>query len=57
MSASPSGRVPPHDLDAELALLAALLLDASTLDRVQELLLADHFYAPANRRIYEACLA
>lgn len=57
MSASPSGRVPPHDLDAELALLAALLLDSSTLDRVQELLIADHFYAPAHRRIYEACLA
>lgn len=57
MSASPSGRVPPHDLDAELALLAALLLDASTLDRVQELLQAEHFYGPANRRIFEACLA
>lgn len=57
MSASSSGRVPPHDLDAELALLAALFLDPSTLDRVQELLRAEHFYSPANRRIFEACLA
>jgi replicative DNA helicase len=57
MSATPSGRVPPHDLDAELAVLAALLLDPTTLDQVQELLKPEHFYAPAHGRIYEACLA
>ncbi|MCS6898584.1 MAG: replicative DNA helicase [Myxococcales bacterium] len=57
MSATLSGRVPPHDLDAELAVLAALLLDPTTLDQVQELLKPEHFYAPAHSRIYEACLA
>jgi replicative DNA helicase len=51
------GRVPPNDLDAESAVLSALLLDPTTLDQIQEMLKAEHFYSPANRRIYEACLA
>ncbi|RYE81729.1 MAG: replicative DNA helicase [Myxococcales bacterium] len=56
MSASPSGRVPPNDLDAELAVLSAILLESSALDRVQELLMPEHFYAPAHRHIYGACI-
>lgn len=48
------GRVPPSDLDAEGAVLSAILLDADSFDRVQEILHASHFYADANRRIYEA---
>ncbi len=56
MSAFPSGRVPPNDLDAELAVLAAILLESSALDRVQELLMPEHFYAPAHRHIYSACI-
>lgn len=54
---SSTGRVPPHDLDAEAAVLSALLLEHDALDRVSSKLKADHFYSPANRRIYEACLA
>ena len=38
-------------------MLAALLLDPTTLDQVQELLKPEHFYAPAHGRIYDACLA
>ena len=49
-----AGRVPPNDLDAEAAVLSAALLDGDAFDRVQEILKADHFYADANRRIYEA---
>jgi replicative DNA helicase len=48
------GRVPPSDLDAEAAVLSATLLDPDAFDRVQELLEPAHFYADANRRIYEA---
>jgi replicative DNA helicase len=48
------GRVPPSDLDAEAAVLSAILLDPEAFDRVQELLRSEHFYADANRRIYEA---
>jgi replicative DNA helicase len=49
-----AGRVPPHDLDAEAAVLAAVLLDRDALDRVLEILKAENFYSDANGRIYEA---
>ncbi|HEX2871664.1 MAG TPA: replicative DNA helicase [Polyangiaceae bacterium] len=48
------GRVPPSDLDAEAAVLSAILLDPDSFDRVQEILQPAHFYADANRRIYES---
>jgi replicative DNA helicase len=49
-----AGRVPPHDLDAEAAVLSAILLTRDALDRVLEILKAEHFYSEANSRIYEA---
>lgn len=48
------GRVPPSNLDAEAAVLSAILLDPAAFDGVQEILQPSHFYADANRRIYEA---
>jgi len=51
-----AGRVPPNELDAEAAVLSAVLLDADAFDRVQEVLAPEHFYADANRRIFEAVL-
>jgi replicative DNA helicase len=54
--AGPFARVPPNDLEAEAAVLSAILLDPSAFDQVQEFLRAEHFYADANRRIYEAVL-
>lgn len=48
------GRVPPSDLDAEGAVLSAVLLSAEAFDRVQEILRPEHFYADANRRVFEA---
>jgi replicative DNA helicase len=49
-----AGRVPPHDLDAEAAVLSAILLSREALDRVLEVLRPEHFYSDANGRIYEA---
>ncbi len=49
-----AGRVPPHDLDAEAAVLSAILLSRDALDRVLELLKPEHFYSDANGRIFEA---
>jgi replicative DNA helicase len=49
-------RVPPHDLDAEAAVLSAVMLDPLALDKVSELLRPEHFYSEAHRRIYEACV-
>jgi replicative DNA helicase len=47
-----AGRVPPHDLDAEAAVLSAILLSRDALDRVLEILKPEHFYSEANGRIY-----
>lgn len=51
------GRVPPHDLDAEAAVLSAVLLENRAMDRVSPLLRPEQFYSDANRRVYEACVA
>jgi replicative DNA helicase len=50
------GRVPPHDLDAEAAVLSAIMIDTMAMDKVLEFLKPEHFYSEAHRRIYEACL-
>ena len=51
---STAGRVPPHDLDAEAAVLSAVLLSTEAFDQVQVFLAPEHFYSDANRRVYEA---
>ena len=48
-----SGRVPPSDLDAEAAVLSAILLSAQAMDEIA-FFEAKHFYADANRLIYQA---
>ena len=52
-----AGRVPPHDLDAEAAVLSACLLKRDVLDEVVPLLKAEDFYSRANELIFEACVA
>jgi replicative DNA helicase len=47
------GRVPPHDLEAEAAVLSAVMLDPAAFDKVPELK-PEHFYSEAHRRIFEA---
>ena len=54
---SVAGRVPPHDLDAEAAVLSAVLLERDALDKVLEILKPEHFYSEANHRIFEAATA
>ena len=53
---SPDGRIPPNDLDAEAAILSAILIDPGAIDKVLEFLRAEHFYSEAHRRIFEAAL-
>ena len=48
------GKVPPHDLGAEAAVLSAILLAPDVFDSVFGLVKSDSFYADANRRIYGA---
>lgn len=50
-------RVPRHDRAAESAVLASvLLIGATALDEVREVIDASDFYSDANRRIYQAAL-
>lgn len=47
--------VPPHNYEAEQALLGAILLDNRVIDKVTEYLRPEHFADPAHGHIYEAC--
>jgi len=51
---APIGRAPASDLDAEAGVLSACLLDQAAFDKVQALLQPRHFYADANRLVYQA---
>lgn len=54
-----AGRVPPHNLEAEAAVLSACLLKKDTIARVQSVLGDDgrHFYSEGNAFVYEAICA
>jgi replicative DNA helicase len=56
-SSDASGRVPPSDLDAEAAVLSAILLAPAVLEEVRPILSPAAWYADANRRLYEAAIA
>jgi len=49
-------RLPPHDQDAEEAVIGSLLIDGEAIRLVAESLKASDFYHEQNRWIYEACL-
>jgi replicative DNA helicase len=52
---SRAGRVPPHDLDAERALLGAMLLNPEALAAANDAgVAAEDFYKPAHAHIYDA---
>jgi replicative DNA helicase len=46
-------RQPPHNLEAEQALLGAILVNNEALDRVSGFLSPEHFFDPLHGRIYE----
>ena len=50
----PSLRVPPQSLEAEQAVLGAMLLDKDAIGRAIEILGSECFYRETHRRIYEA---
>lgn len=47
-------RVPPHSLEAEEAVLGAVLLDPNCLPRAMEILSEKHFYQTANQKVFRA---
>lgn len=49
-------RETPHNLEAEQALLGAILVNNEAIARIQDFLLAEHFINPAHQKIYESSL-
>jgi len=54
--ALPSGRQPPHNLEAERSALGGVLVKPSAFDEMATTLTADDFLLPGHRAIYEAML-
>ncbi|MGE0829637.1 MAG: replicative DNA helicase [Hyphomonadaceae bacterium] len=56
-SAAPplAARAAPHNLEAEQALLGAILFDNENINRITDRLRAHHFYDPTHGRIFEVC--
>jgi len=44
---------PPHNIEAEQALLGAIMVNNEAMDRVASFLDPDHFYEPIHQKIYE----
>jgi replicative DNA helicase len=53
--AEPAPRIPPHNIEAEQALLGALLINNDAFDRVSDFLKPEHFCEELHRRIFETC--
>jgi replicative DNA helicase len=51
------GRIPPQDVEAEKAVLGAMLLDKHAISPAIELLQPDYFYSTANEKIFGAMIA
>src|SRR5690554_2952129 len=50
------GRVPPHNDDAERAVLGAVMLSQNAFSEVSELLRKDDFYKPAHQLLFDSIL-
>ncbi len=51
-----AGRVPPHDLDAEMSVLGSILLEPLSIAKVLQFLRPEDFYRENNGQIYRAAL-
>src|SRR5438876_2918394 len=51
-----AGRVPPHDLDAEMSIIGSILLDPLSIAKVLQFLHPEDFYRENNGQIYRAAL-
>lgn len=49
-------RIPPQSIDAEMAVLGAMLLDKEVIPLAIEMLNSDCFYKESNRRVYDAVI-
>ncbi|HUU65527.1 MAG TPA: replicative DNA helicase [Dehalococcoidales bacterium] len=52
-----SEKLPPHDLDAEEAVIGSLLIDGTAIYKIATFLQSTDFYSEQNQWLYGACLA
>ena len=50
-------KLPPHDIDAEEAVIGSLLIDGAAVYKVTALIQPQDFYSERNSLAYEACLS
>ncbi len=50
-------RAPPHSVEAEQAVLGGLMLDRTAWDNVGDIVVADHFFRPDHKLIFESIAA
>ncbi|MBI3596779.1 MAG: replicative DNA helicase [Nitrospirae bacterium] len=50
------GKLPPQNIEAEQAVLGAILIDNASLNKALEIIHPDYFYREAHRRIFSAVL-
>jgi replicative DNA helicase len=55
-NATPEGRVPPSNLEAEQSVLGGILLEPGALDRIADILAPEDFYHEAHEKIYQTML-
>ena len=56
MTLAPLERLPPHDIEAEEAVIASLMVDPEAMLAVQGILKAADFFREKNGWVYDACL-
>ena len=54
MENSIAGRTPPQNTEAEVSVLGSLMLDKDAIVKIADILIADDFYDPKHKTIYEA---
>ena len=56
MAASGKDRIPPHNDDAERAIIGAMLIDENAVTIAQQYLRSDDFYSSRHRKIFDAII-
>src|SRR5512141_186087 len=55
VSTLPTGRALPHSIDAEQAVLGAILTDETAFDQIAALIKSSDFYLLAHQHVFGAC--
>ena len=50
-------KLPPHDTDAEEAVIGSLLIDGTAIYKISTFLEKEHFYGEQTQSLYDACLS